>query len=200
MSALPQSRDSERRRFQRVKISLLGRFMLPNREEYPCQTRDMSPGDVAIVTPVVAKVDERIVCYLDHIGRVEGKVTRTFADGFALRLKATVRKRERLAAQLTWFANRDKLGLPEDRRHDRVDTGPRVSQITLSDGRRYDCRVIDVSLSGAAVDLTVRPAVGSPVTLGRMRGRVVRHLEDGIAVEFSVIFNDADTVADRIFA
>ncbi|MCB1493945.1 MAG: PilZ domain-containing protein [Rhodobiaceae bacterium] len=199
MSALPLSKDMERRRFQRVKVSLLGRFMLPTHEEYPCQTRDISPGDVAIITPVPAKLGERIICYFDHIGRVEGKVTRTFVDGFALRFNATARKRDKLAAQLTWLANRDALNLPEDRRHERIEQGRRMSEITLPDGRRHKCQVIDISMSGAAVKLEARPPVGSPITLGRMRGRVVRHTEEGIGIEFSVVFSSADMVAERLF-
>ena len=35
-------------------------------------------------------------------------------------IAATPRKRDKLAAQLTWLANRSTLGLPEDRRHDRI--------------------------------------------------------------------------------
>ena len=34
----------ERRRHQRVKVNLLGRYMLADRREYPCQVVDMSPG------------------------------------------------------------------------------------------------------------------------------------------------------------
>jgi len=37
----------------------------------------------------------------------------------------------------------------------------------------------------AAIELAVRPAMGTPVTLGRMRARVVRHFQDGVAVEFA---------------
>ena len=37
----------------------------------------------------------------------------------------------------------------------------------------------------AAVEIDVKPALGTPVTLGTMRGRVVRHFEDGVAVEFA---------------
>jgi len=40
-------------------------------------------------------------------------------------------------------------------------------------------------LSGAAIELAVRPALGTPVTLGRMRARVIRHFQNGVAVEFS---------------
>ena len=77
------------------------------------------------------------------------------------------------------------LDLPEDRRHERVVPDNRHSTVVLDDGRRYNCKIIDISLSGAAIELAVRPAMGTPVTLGRMRARVVRHLQDGVAVEFT---------------
>ncbi len=34
----------ESRRFQRVPVTLRGRYMLESRLEYPCQTIEMSPG------------------------------------------------------------------------------------------------------------------------------------------------------------
>jgi hypothetical protein len=40
-SLLPAA--EERRRFQRVKVHLLGRYMLPDRREFPCQIINMSP-------------------------------------------------------------------------------------------------------------------------------------------------------------
>jgi hypothetical protein len=43
---------------------------------------------------------------------------------------------------------------------------------------------MDLSLSGAAVDVEIRPAIGTPVRLGNMRGRVVRHFMEGVAIEF----------------
>ena len=58
------------------------------------------------------------------------------------------------------------------------------TQITLEDGTRYSCRIMDLSLSGAAVDVEVRPPIGTPVRLGNMRGRVVRHFSEGVAIEF----------------
>ena len=33
----------------------------------------------------------------------------------------------------------------------------------------------------------MKPALGVQVTLGTMRGQVVRHFEDGVAIEFAVI-------------
>ena len=40
---------------------------------------------------------------------------------------------------------------------------------------------------GGEVEIEVRPALGTQVTLGTMRGQVVRHFEDGVAVEFAVV-------------
>jgi c-di-GMP-binding flagellar brake protein YcgR len=100
-------------------------------------------------------------------------------------VSASPRKRDKMAAQLTWLANKDLLNLPEDRRHERVVPDNRHSTVVLDDGRRYNCKIIDISLSGAAIELAVRPAMGTPVTLGRMRARVVRHFQDGVAVEFT---------------
>jgi hypothetical protein len=177
----------DKRRFQRVRVNVLGRFMLSNRREYPCQVVDMSPGGVRLMVPVTGEVGERVVAYIDHIGRVEGEIARLTEGGFAMTLVATPRKRDKLAAQLTWLANRHELNLPEDRRHERIIPKTPFSQITLSDGRLYRCRIMDVSLSGAALDMDVRPAVGAEVQLGRMRARVVRHLETGIAVEFATL-------------
>jgi PilZ domain len=59
--------------------------------------------------------------------------------------------------------------------------------MTMSDGRQYQCRIVDLSLSGAAVESDAKPALGSPVTLGNMRGEVVRHFDEGVAIEFAVV-------------
>src|SRR5690606_10655510 len=70
----------ERRRFQRVDVNLLGRYMLSNRQEYPCQVVDMSPGGMALIAPVSAQVGERVIAYIDHVGRLEGVASRLFEN------------------------------------------------------------------------------------------------------------------------
>jgi PilZ domain-containing protein len=172
-------------RFQRVKVSVLGRYMLADRREFPCQVLEMSPGDAMVIAPVAGNAGEKVIAYLDHIGRVEGTIQQSIDGGFVMDIAASPRKRDKMAAQLTWLANKDVLNLPEDRRHERVVPDNRHSTVVLDDGRRYNCKIIDISLSGAAIELAVRPAMGTPVTLGRMRARVVRHFQDGVAVEFT---------------
>jgi len=181
-SSLPLSK--ERRRFQRVTVNLLGRYMLADRREFPCQVTNMSPGGMALIAPVAGEPGERVIAYVDHVGRLEGVIARRFENGFAMTIAATTRKRDKLAAQLTWLANRHILGLPEDRRHGRITPRNPSGRLILPNGVNIAVRVIDISQSGAAISTKERPEIGSPVTIGKTAGRVVRHLEDGIAIEF----------------
>ena len=177
--------SQERRRFQRVRVNLLGRYMLADRREFPCQVVNMSPGGMALIAPVAGAPGERVIAYVDHLGRLEGHIARTFQNGFAMTIGATARKRDKLAAQLTWLANRHILGLPEDRRHGRIAPRNPMGRLIMPNGVNIGCRIIDVSQSGAAVATDQRPPIGSLVTLGKVQGRVVRHLEDGFAIEFT---------------
>ncbi len=177
----------ERRRHQRVKVNLLGRYMLADRREFPCQVINMSPGGMALIAPVAGEPGERVIAYVDHLGRLEGKIARLIDNGFAMTISATLRKRDKLAAQLTWLANRQILNLPEDRRHGRFTPRNPMAQLILPNGSNVACRIIDISQSGAAVAIApdLRPAVGAAVTIGKITGRVVRHIDDGFAIEFT---------------
>jgi hypothetical protein len=174
----------ERRRFRRVKLSVLGRYMLEDRREFPCQTIDISPGGVGLVAPVQGQIGTRVIVYLEHIGRIEGMVVREFENGFAMTIVAPQRKQEKLAAQLTWLVNRQAFGLPEDRRHERIELANQKSVITFQDGRRLPAIIVDCSISGAAFDCGEMIPLGTKVTVGHREARVVRHFDGGVAVEF----------------
>jgi hypothetical protein len=189
----------ERRRHQRVKVNLLGRYMLADRREFPCQVIDMSPGGMAVIAPVPGSQGERVIAYVDHLGRLEGKIARVFENGFAMSISATARKRDKLAAQLTWLANRQILNLPEDRRHGRFTPRNPLARLILPNGTNVGCRVIDLSQSGAAIAIApdLRPAIGAMVTVGKTQGRVVRHIDDGFAIEFTRL-QHSDFVEDNV--
>lgn len=190
MSALPakqpqtDSRQAERRRHQRVNVALLGRYMLSDRKEYPCQTHDISPGGVLLIAAVKGRIGERVVVYLEHLGRIEGEIKRHIPQGFAISISAAARKRDKLASQLTWLANRQSLGLPEDRRHERITPHVLSTTVRLESGRELAARIIDVSMSGAALGLQQRPPIGTGLTVGSTNAKVVRHFQGGVAVEF----------------
>src|SRR5580704_16111329 len=158
--SLPQKKHTilplseERRRFQRVHVNLLGRYMLADRREFPCQVTNMSPGGMALIAPVAGKAGERVIAYVDHLGRLEGVIARQFNNGFAMSIAATLRKRDKLAAQLTWLANRQILNLPEDRRHGRFTPRKALGRLILPNGTNVTCRIIDLSQSGAAIAIS----------------------------------------------
>ena len=54
----------------------------------------------------------------------------------------------------------------------------------LPDGRVYPCEVFDISVASAAIKTDVMPGLGTFLMLGRMKGRVIRYLENGVAIEF----------------
>lgn len=180
----PLQRPLERRRHQRVDVSLLGRYMLEDKREFPCQTTNMSPGGVAIAAPVRGKVGERVVAYFEHIGRIEGIIARHTDRGFSLGFKMPFAKREKIANQLTWLVNRDTLGLPEDRRHERIVPNLKHSMLKIDGDREHVVKLIDVSISGAAVTTALNVPLGTPVLLGSTRGRIVRVFDGGLGSNF----------------
>lgn len=184
--ASEQARAKQRRRHERFELPLLGRFMRPNKQEYPCMVRNISVGGAALNSPVDVEVGERIVVYLDFLGGVEGAVVRTFEGGFAIKYTATLHKREKLAAQLTWYMNRDLLDAEEARRpgHERLQIEAKAMGLRLADGRLIPVSILDVSISGASVAIDGRPAVGMEVKLGIIRARVMRHHAQGVGLMF----------------
>lgn len=180
----PENKVTDRRRYERFTLTLLGRFMRENKQEHPCKLCNISVGGASIFSPVEVELGERVIAYFDHLGGLEGKVVRLFDDGFAIDLIATRHKKEKLAAQITWLINKNELHGIEERRHERVKVNNRLLTLKLDEGISIECRVLDVSLSGAAIETNARPPLGADVLLGKLRCRVTRHLENGIGLQF----------------
>jgi hypothetical protein len=79
---------------------------LAGRREYPCQVQDIFPGSAALIASVFGKIGERLVAYLECIGRLEETITRRFSQWLRNENSATAHKRDKLAAQLTWLRAR----------------------------------------------------------------------------------------------
>ncbi|WP_131115444.1 PilZ domain-containing protein [Lichenihabitans psoromatis] len=188
---------AERRRHQRVRVQLLGRYMLGDRQEYPCQAIDMSPGGASLVAAVKGITGDRVVCHLDQIGRVEGVIARLTETGFAIQISVPLVRREKLAEQLTWLANRQALGLLDGRRHIRIVPRLGRTTVTTQDVKTMPARLLDVSLSGAALQCDIRPAIGATVSIGNTRGRVVRASAGCLGIEFDALL-PIDTFDEHI--
>lgn len=158
--------------------------MTSDRMEYSCTLEQVDLPEIHLSTEGAFEPDDRVVVYLDELGRLEGDITGKTENGFAFSVDMTKPRLVKINEKLGSLQARDKDENAEPRRHSRIEPSSQTSHLTLSDGRTYPCEVVDISISGAAIDVEVIPSVGTYVMLGKMRGRVTRILENGIAVEF----------------
>lgn len=170
---------------------MFGRFMLPDMTEHPCQVKNLSLDGAIFITGQVPQGGTQVVAYIDDVGRVEALSADPVPGGFRVIFTHAGGRRDRFAARLGWAQSKNENAASEQRRHFRYELPEKTSHITLPDGRVYSCEVIDISLSGAAVKVDVMPSLGTHVMLGKMRGRIVRYHDTGVALEFVKPLNRA---------
>jgi PilZ domain len=166
-----------------LKGVVFGRFMLPDMSEHACQVLDLTLEGATFITSDVPPVGLAIVAYLEDLGRVEVISGIPIPGGFQITYAATGSRLERLQQRITYLMERAD-GAPDQRRHPRFEPKDKHSSITMPDGRSYNCEVLDISVSGAGIKTDVMPALGTYLMIGKMKGRVVRYLENGFAIEF----------------
>lgn len=174
----------ERRRFRRMPMEVSGRLLDPFGRELDCRTADISPGDVRIVATELPTVGDRVVIYLDGIGRVSGKVARTCGEGeVAVIFDFSAHKREKMAEQLTLLINRN-LGIEEPIRPILRDGAQHV-RLEFETGEAYEGEVVDFSLAGISIRCKrPPPLIGMWVRVGNVYGRVARIIDGGFAIDF----------------
>ncbi len=175
---------AERRRFRRVRVDLPGRLFIPaDSHEARCTVTDLSPGGAAIACETVPEAGTAVVLYVDNFGRFEGTVVRRDGYGFGVAFVCTPSKRERIAEQLILFLNKTLVDESVLRRHERASQKG-FAKFTRADGQIVQCEVMDISVGGVALKTDVRPPIGEFVLIAQIAGRVARHHEDGIGIQF----------------
>jgi len=182
-SAAASSALADERRYPRFPLNLPGRFMRADKLDYPCRLKDISVIGAALTTSTRLIVGEHLIVYLLHLGGLEGDVVRRTEDGFAMSITATQRKREKLAAQIKRLTTQGEITEAEERVFPRRPVNE-IATLTLLDGTVLECPMLDVSRSGAALVTPIRPALGTEVIFANQRAVVVRHHEEGIAVQY----------------
>jgi len=184
----------DRRRHRRLELKLSVRFLLEDGSEHSGVVSNISVGGMAINAEARPAEGSNIIAYVQELGRLEGVVSRVDDLGFAVRLTLSALRRDKLEERLG--SNKKSKG-PEARRHERESTSG-VVHIMRADGRELPCRVIDLSLGGVSVEVAEWPPLGEEVMVGKMRGRVVRHHEMGVAIEFIDIPPSRGSLAERL--
>ena len=175
---------AERRRFRRVRVDLPGRLFIPaDSHEARCTITDLSPGGAAIACETVPEAGAVVILYVDNFGRFEGTVVRRDAAGFGVAFVCTPSKRERVAEQLILFLNKTLVDDSVLRRRER-SSQKGFARFTRADGQIVQCEVMDISVGGVSLKTDVKPPLGEFVLIAQIAGRVARHHEDGIGIQF----------------
>jgi hypothetical protein len=191
----------ERRRDVRIIISLPGRYSLADRRDargerrqFACRAINISKHAIALATPVIGRLGERVIADIDGLPRLQGGIARLLGGrGFVMSILASDEQRDALASKIEWLDDHKNLDVSDSRGRKRFVPKDPHSTMVLHDGTVASCFVIDVSASGAAVSADLVPAVGTVLAVGKVIGRVVRHFVGGFAIKF-VHHHDPDNI------
>jgi len=172
----------DRRRYARVTYRLKARFLTEDGQERPCVVVNISAGGAMVRAKQTPKINEKVVLYIDGVGRFESVVTRAGRHAFAVAYSSRRSKTQRTADALIRVLNRGQSG-PDRRNTPRIELDRSIT-VTHKDGSQIEGSIIDISLTGASVKIDPAPPLGAEIIVGRMKARVVRHHEFGVGVVF----------------
>jgi hypothetical protein len=175
-----------------VRVDLAASLVLPGGTEHSCRIMEASTAEMAFATPLEPRYGDHVVVYASELGRLEGDVERRMEGGFAITLDLTETRRRRLAGQLIWFANRERCGLPEGRRHKRIVPRMPWTRVRMPDGMEMVAHINDVSIAGVSVDAAADVAVGDRVAFGVKAAVVGRVFAGGFVAEFEEPFAEGE--------
>jgi PilZ domain len=150
-----------------------------------CRSTRVSPYRMIVDVPVVGRIGDRITSHFGEFGEFEGSISDTKNGSILLELEMSEERRQWMADKLAWLEKTRRDPLIQDARQD-ARFVPKVSHttLTMADGKVGTCFIIDVSATGVAVSSEAQPALGTPLAVGSLIGRVVRIFETGFAVRF----------------
>ena len=185
--------EPDRRKHMRVHHPFKARFLVEGGQEQPCLVLNISVGGALFRADNPPEFGKQVILYLDELGRFEGQVIRSDAKRFAVNFNAKRAKKTRIADDLTEILNKGRKS-----RNRRVS--PRIKQdapavVFFEDGSNVKCAILDISLTGASIQIDPRPSLGTRLILGRMTAKVVRRHDKGVGVIFT---GTAEKIADVV--
>ena len=151
---------------------------------FACRVEHITPMEMMISVPVTGDIGDPVLVQVDRLGGVRGLVARRTRVGFVMSISATESERDKLRVKIDWFQKNRARKVVNKRTHDRFTPSNPHSTLIFGDGSTLRCFVVDMSCSGAAVSADIMPDAGTPLAVGKVVGRVVRHLPSGFAIRF----------------
>lgn len=174
----------EQRQFTRHTIKLPGKLFLPaEKVALECKVLNISGGGAGVQCEEPLPLHAFVILYIDGFGRFESVATRYINGELGLRFVGKERKRRHLLANVLAFVNGGLKSNTRTRRQRRMPSA-RSLELIRPNGDRINYDVLNISLQGVSLKTDLRPPIGELTNLGSAYGRVVRHHDEGIAIEF----------------
>ena len=173
------------RRYRRIRLDLPAQIIINTVDEHQGRLVNISPGNMALIADTNAATGDAVVVRIKGLDVIEGKIARSFPDGFAVSFLLSKKRRVLLTEQLMLLSNPTfSAGLEDRRSTPRHRNSDQRTVCRLDDGTSLFVKVIDMSVDGVSVDAPRRPNVGSVIHIGRQSGVVVRHTPRGFVAVF----------------
>lgn len=166
----------ERRAFPRLKSKMNARLLVNNTDDSEGVVSDFSASGAAVESALEVSPGDRIVLHLEGGNRFEGVVARCFEGGFGVEFGMHESKRQRLINALESVTDdtSEMTSLPLKQRVASRVGGFRGKAVCRTDAGDVECRLVDMSLSGAAIETDADLKIGERVSIGQTSGRIIR--------------------------
>lgn len=164
-----------------------GRCLLEDGSEYACLASDLDLTGAEIACAGMPSLGEHVICHLDGIGPVRGRVERVRPSRFRISLAVGEARRARIAARIAWQETRTG----EQRAAPRLVPVHDRTLVRFEDGRTLPARIVDLSMVGVALRFEdakdakdAVPPDGTLIRVGLRYAVVVRPTATGFAARF----------------
>ncbi|HEX4637363.1 MAG TPA: PilZ domain-containing protein [Rhizomicrobium sp.] len=175
------SEPANNRKYQRALVALEGAIFASGIAQQ-CQILDLSPGGARLRRDNPAPLEGELHLYIKGFGRFRIEIVRSNDAEVAVRFAVDNDAVMGLLKGLSNYVNGYDTTQTKERKEVRVPTSI-AAVCRMADGAAIPCEIIDASMRSMSIRISERPRIGSLVTLGHTKVRVVRHHSQGIAVQ-----------------
>jgi CheY-like chemotaxis protein len=182
----PQPVDAkpDRRNYERLRMHLAGHLFSPvDAQTIECRVLNLSAGGALVHCKSECPKDLPLVLYVEYFGRFEGTIAHRNGNLMGLKFSVGEVKRSRLKEMLASYMEHGVSGVTHLRRFPRFRSNGSVT-LKREMGQEIVCDVIDISPDGVSLRTNKLIPIGELVSVGKTRGRVVRHHGEGIAMQY----------------
>ncbi len=171
----------ELRTWRRYKVPVAGKLFGISTSAVDCEVLDLSSGGARI--QLAQQVPEGpVTLYIDRIGRIEAEVAGQEGGEVRLRFICSEARRHSISEVVGQMLQGGVAQITRLRRQNRIPLSN--FYLVRDNGMIVPCDALNISQRGMSLRAKVMLPVGELATVGQSRVRVVRHHDDGFAVEY----------------